>query len=214
RFELAGRGTIFLDEIGDTSPDFQAKLLRVLQEREFYPVGAERPERTEARVLAATHRNLEEQIERGAFRADLYYRLRVIEIRIPPLRERRGDIPLLAGHLMRTLSAAMHRSVPTLTDEAIQLLGAYDWPGNVRELENVLTAGLVVARGDVIHRDHLLIAGRQSAAVAILEPLDTIERVHVERVLAATGGRKAESARILGVSRPRLDRLLTKHGLH
>src|SRR5690349_21973398 len=112
RFELAGRGTIFLDEIGDTSAEFQAKLLRVLQEREYYPVGAERPERTEARVIAATHRNLEEMIAARSFRADLYYRLRVLEITVPALRDRTADIPLLAQHLLRTTSHALHRDAP------------------------------------------------------------------------------------------------------
>ena len=112
RFDLAGRGTIFLDEIGDTSPEFQTKLLRVLQEREYYPVGAERPERAEARVTAATHRNLEQMVADGSFRADLYYRLRVLEIAVPPLRERAADIPLLARHLLQLASHALHRPMP------------------------------------------------------------------------------------------------------
>ena len=120
RFALAGRGTIFLDEIGDTSGELQAKLLRVLQEREFYPVGAERPQRTEARVIAATHRDLEQMRHDGEFRADLYYRLRVVEIVVPPLRERAEDIPLLARHLVHRASAAVGRQAPILSPEAVE----------------------------------------------------------------------------------------------
>jgi DNA-binding NtrC family response regulator len=215
RFELAGKGTIFLDEIGDTSPEFQSKLLRVLQEREYYPVGAEQPERTEARVIAATHRDLEAMIERGEFRADLYYRLRVVEISVPPLRERAGDIPLLAAHLLRSAGAALHRKAPTLSPEALAHLVHHSWPGNVRELENCLIHALVLARGDVIRPEHIVI-GRSAngdEAGGQLPSLDSVERAHVERVLGAAGGKKAEAARILGVSRPRLDRLLAKHKL-
>jgi two-component system response regulator AtoC len=214
RFELAGRGTIFLDEIGDTSAEFQTKLLRVLQEHEFFPVGAERPERSEARVIAATHRPLEEMVARGEFRADLYYRLRVVEIVVPPLRDRTADIPALALHLLRGASQAMHRRAPVLSDDALVVLTAYSWPGNVRELENCLTRALVVAGGDVIRSEHLSIdnsAAREEKGT--LPTLDHVERAHVERVLGATGGRKAETARILDVSRPRLDRLLQKHKL-
>jgi DNA-binding NtrC family response regulator len=213
RFELAGRGTIFLDEIGDTTAEFQAKLLRVLQEREYYPVGAERPERTEARVLAATHRNLEEMIARGEFRADLYYRLRVVEICVPPLRERGADIPVLAHHLLRLTSASLHRAAPVLSDGALALLTHYSWPGNVRELENCLTHALVLARGDVIRPEHIMLAASPAGVDGRLPSLDDIEREHVERVMAMTGGRKSEAARTLGVSRPRLDRLLAKYGL-
>ena len=212
RFDLAGRGTIFLDEIGDTSAEFQAKLLRVLQEREYYPVGAERPERTEARVIAATHRNLEELIASGAFRADLYYRLRVLEITVPALRDRAADIPVLVQHLLRITSHAMHRGAPVVSDAALGVLMQHAWPGNVRELENCLTRALVLARGDVIRPEHVLIAADPATGGA-LPTLDVVEGQHVERVLAAAGGHKSEAARILGVSRPRLDRLLAKHGL-
>jgi transcriptional regulator with PAS, ATPase and Fis domain len=213
RFELAGNGTIFLDEIGDTSPEFQAKLLRVLQEREYYPLGAERPEHTSARVIAATHRPLEALMQRGEFRADLYYRLRVMEITVPPLRERRGDIPLLAAHLLRTISASLHRTTPVLSPEALKLLETFDWPGNVRDLQNTLTQAIVRATGEVIRPEHLALTGPAEAPDARLAPLAEVERLHVERVLAATGGHKSETARILGVSRPRLDRLLGRYKL-
>jgi len=214
RFALAGRGTIFLDEIGDTSVELQAKLLRVLQEREFYPVGAEQPQKTEARVIAATHRDLEQMLKDGQFRADLYYRLRVVEIVVPPLRERVGDIPLLARHLVHRASAAVGREPPVLSREALEVLMRHHWPGNVRELENCLTRAVMIAGGDVIRPEHVEPTTMQSDTNADpLVTLEALERAHVERVLSATQGHKARAAEILGVSRPRLDRLLRKHGL-
>jgi DNA-binding NtrC family response regulator len=213
RFALAGRGTIFLDEIGDTTVELQAKLLRVLQEREFYPVGGERPERAEARVLAATHRNLEALVTSGGFRSDLYYRLRVIDIEVPALRERPADIPHLARHLVTRASESVARPVPVLSQEALDLLMTYQWPGNVRELENCLTRALVVASGDVIRGEHIQLGVTPEDATGVLPTLDRLERDHVERVLAVFHGQKASTARALGVSRPRLDRLLKKHGL-
>ncbi|MEO5824473.1 MAG: sigma-54 dependent transcriptional regulator [Gemmatimonadales bacterium] len=213
RFELAGRGTIFLDEIGDTSIDLQAKLLRVLQEREYYPVGAERPERTAARVLAATHQDLEALVESGAFRADLYYRLRVIDIEVPPLRERAVDIPLLSRHLALRASEALGRPAPVLSTEALALLSAHRWPGNVRELENCLTRAVVLASGGVIHGEHVQLKAAQQASTDAVLSLDAVECLHIERVLGIFHGHKANTARALGVSRPRLDRLLRKHHL-
>jgi len=213
RFALAGRGTIFLDEIGDTTIDLQAKLLRVLQEREYYPVGAERPERTEARVVTATHQNLEALVGSGAFRADLYYRLRVVEIEVPPLRERVSDVPLLAQHLASRASESVGRPPPVLSREARDLLVAHQWPGNVRELENCLTRAVVMASGDVIRAEHILLNAAHPDINGVLPTLDALERAHVERALGVFHGHKARTARALGVSRPRLDRLLKKHGL-
>src|SRR4051812_4175649 len=155
RFALAGRGTVFLDEIGDTSLEFQSKLLRVLQEREFYPVGAEQPEITEARVIAATHRDLERLVAEGRFREDLYYRLRIVEIVVPPLRERSGDIPELARHLVRRAAAQSGYVEPVIGDDAMASLIAHEWRGNVRELENCLTRATVLAAGQVIRAEHL-----------------------------------------------------------
>jgi len=212
RFALAGCGTIFLDEIGDTSLDFQAKLLRVLQEHEFYPVGAERPERMEARVIAATHRNLEALIEAATFREDLYYRLRVVEIEVPPLRDRPGDIPLLAKHFLDKLGTAIARPVPVLTPEALQLLATHTWPGNVRELENCLTRAVLLASGGVVREEHLGL-GRAVADPGELGTLHSMEQEHVADVLRATRGYKTRAAEVLGVSRPRLDRLIEKYGL-
>ena len=226
RFELAGRGTIFLDEIGDTTAAFQAKLLRVLQEREFHPVGGERPRRTEARVVAATHRPLERLVREGRFREDLYFRLRVVEIVVPPLRERRDDIAPLAKHLLAKAAREMHRSRVVLTADALRALRAYEWPGNVRELEHTLTRALVLARGGSISADLLAlgvaapVSSESETAAAPHDQAGTAdhsmaaaERAHLARVLARSAGNKRQAARLLRVSRSRLDRLLEKHGL-
>jgi transcriptional regulator with GAF, ATPase, and Fis domain len=210
RFAQAGRGSIFLDEIGDTSAELQSKLLRVLQEREFYPVGADRPLRTEARVVAATHRDLERLVATDQFRADLYYRLVVVEIVIPPLRDRASDIPLLADHLLERAARSLGRPSPVLAPQALDRLQAHEWPGNVRELENCLRRALVLATGNVIRAEHLPL----KRPIADLPNLDLLERDHVCRVYAITGSHKTRTAQILGISRPRLDRLLRKHGLH
>jgi transcriptional regulator with GAF, ATPase, and Fis domain len=212
RFATAGSGTIFLDEIGDTSAELQAKLLRVLQEREYYPVGADAPQRTDARVIAATHQNLEQLAADGRFRSDLYYRLRVVEIVIPPLRERRADIPLLAGHLTQRTSEALGIPAPVLGSDALAVLTTHDWPGNVRELENCLLRAVVLA-GSVIRPDHLVLAQTTDVRPETLAALDEVERAHVSRVLEATGGNKSRAAEILRVNRPRLDRLIRRHGL-
>lgn len=214
RFALAGRGTIFLDEIGDTTLDFQSKLLRVLQNREFFPVGAEQTEHTEARVIAATHQALEAAVAEGRFREDLYYRLRVLEIAMPPLRERASDIPQLASALVRRAAVSCGVPEPVVSAEALQVLLGHDWPGNVRELENCLTRAVVLAAGSVIRPEHLhLRTGQPPASGERLGALHDVERDHVTRVLAATGGQKLAAARILGISRPRLDRLLRKYRL-
>ncbi|MEK7668818.1 MAG: sigma-54 dependent transcriptional regulator [Gemmatimonadota bacterium] len=212
RFALAGRGTIFLDEIGDTSAAFQAKLLRVLEDHDFYPVGAERAQGTEARVIAATHRPLERFVEEGRFREDLYYRLRVIEIAVPPLRERQADLPLLADHLLRRAARQLHRAPPVLAGPALDVLRLHDWPGNVRELDNALTRAVVLAPGGVIRPEHLVLA-QPSRGAEELGTLEEVERRHVVRVLESTGGHKARAAALLGISRPRLNRLLDKYGV-
>ena len=216
RFAMAGSGTIFLDEIGDTSLEFQSKLLRVLQDREFHPVGAEVAERTEARVVAATHRDLEFMVAERTFREDLYYRLRVVEIVIPPLRDRPADVPLLAAHILRSAAGTLGTATPVLADDALARLMEHAWPGNVRELENCLTRAVVLAAGNVVRAEHLSIASpsaRAPASSAAVRPLDEIEREQVTRALAVTGGHKTRAAEMLGVSRPRLNRLIEKYGL-
>jgi len=214
RFELAGRGTIFLDEIGDVSPAFQAKLLRVLQDREFHPVGGERARRSEARVIAATHAPIEERVRQGTFREDLYFRLRVVEITVPPLRDRREDIPLLVEQLLVSIRADLHRETLHVTPGAAQKLRAYDWPGNVRELENALLRAAVLSPSGILAEEDLGLDGRTDESSdrqsARGDSLAAAVRHHVLQVLERTGGNKRAAARMLGVSRPRLDRLLSR----
>ncbi len=210
-FAQAGSGTIFLDEIGDTSTDFQSKLLRVLQSREYQPVGSERVERTDARVIAATHRPLETLVGQGCFRADLYYRLRVLEIAVPPLRERIADVARLAEHLASRAAAAMGAPPPVVSREAAAVLVHHDWPGNVRELENCILRAMAVATGGVIRPDHLGLTTFSSLSEPVTASLAVIERDHIARVLAYTGRHKARTAEILGVSKPRLNRLMQKY---
>jgi len=213
RFALAGPGTIFLDEVGDTTPQFQSKLLRVLENGEYYPVGGEEPESTTARVMAATHRNLEDLLGEGAFREDLYYRLRVVEVTVPPLRDRLEDLPVLADHLVRKASKQLHREPPILSDEALEALARHPWPGNVRELENCLMRAVVLATGNVIRLDHLGLTTVPPQSPAYLSSLEEMEKEHVARALNATKGHKARAADILQISRPRLNRLIEKYRL-
>ncbi len=213
RFSLAGRGTIFLDEIGETSSEFQVKILRVLEDGEVYPVGGEKPEHTEARVIAATNRDLDSLVEEGGFREDLYYRLKVVEIVLPPLRERPNDIPLLAHHLVRKTSQRLHLTEPALPDSTVEALMEHDWPGNVRELENCLTRAIALSTGGVIRPEHLGLGRGTDQQAGVFRPLDEVEAEHVRRVLIGAGGNKAKAARVLGISKPRLYRLLEKHGI-
>jgi DNA-binding NtrC family response regulator len=213
RFALAGRGTIFLDEIGDTSAEFQVKILRVLEDGEVYPVGGEKPEHTEARVIAATNRDLDGLMEEGRFREDFYYRLKVVEVVLPPLRDRPSDIPILARHLVRKTSERLHQAEPALPDSTIEALLEHDWPGNVRELENCLTRAVALSTGGVIRPEHLGLAGGPDQQGGVYRALDEVEGEHVRRVLFGVGGNKAKAARVLGISKPRLYRLLEKHGI-
>jgi DNA-binding NtrC family response regulator len=172
--------------------------------------------RTEARVIAATHRDLESLVAAGSFREDLYYRLRVVEIHVPPLRERMADLPKIAAYLVAKAATGLGRKPPVLSREAEDVLLAQRWPGNVRELENTLTRAVVLATGDVIRPEHLGL-GRPTTASSPSSPrltsLEEVEREHLEQVWNATGHRKVRTASILGVSRPRLDRLIRKYGL-
>lgn len=218
-FQLAGSGTIFLDEIGDTTPEFQSKLLRVLQERQFYPVGGETPISTEARVIAATHQPMEDLVEKGYFRRDLYFRLKVVEIDLPPLRERRDDIPLLADHLLAQIREKVGEDVWHITPEAMERLVEHDWPGNVRELENVLTRATILSRGGSIGVEHLSL--EMEMPVPVPEPalpgadgetakLDEVIATHVRRALEECGGDRKQAAELLGISRVRLTWLLRR----
>ncbi|NIP59521.1 MAG: response regulator [Gemmatimonadetes bacterium] len=215
-FELAGTGTIFLDEIGDTSPEFQTKLLRVLQERTFYPVGGERPRQTEARVIAATHQPVEALVREGRFREDLYFRLKVVEIHVPPLRERKGDISLLAGHLLDRIRQEIHQDVRHISDAAMEKLEAYRWPGNVRELENALTRAAILSRGRAIGAEHVSLEPAEPGVDEDGDGVPSLEAAiarHVKSVLKRTKGDREEAARLLDISRKRLDGLVDEHGL-
>jgi DNA-binding NtrC family response regulator len=218
-FELAGSGTIFLDEIGDAGPELQSKLLRVLEDHEFFPVGGERSRRTRARVIAASQRRLEDLVRDGRFREDLHYRLKVVEIDVPPLRERKGDIPVLAEHFLARIGEELHSEVQGLTQEALNRLTSYNWPGNVRELEHALTRAVVLCRGGVVDAEHLHIGRPEPVETpgGGAEPQDdtlgAVEAAHVQRILDRTGGVKRQAAQILGISRTRLDRIIQTYGL-
>ena len=222
-FRDADHGTLFLDEIGDISPALQARLLRVLQEREVTPVGAEMPVQVDVRVIAATHRDLGALVRQGKFREDLYYRLNVITIDLPPLRERRQDIPLLIDHFLGTLARKHGRGLVGLDRDAQAYLLAYDWPGNIRQLLNVLERALVLAAQDVIGVEHLAseVRGLSEAAAAApmslsaapMVPLAQVERQHVLGVLASCGGNRERAAQVLRISRRTLTRMLQRWGL-
>ncbi|GIW82255.1 MAG: hypothetical protein KatS3mg105_4062 [Gemmatales bacterium] len=227
RFELADQGTLFLDEIGDVSLDVQTKLLRVLQEKTFERVGSSEPIKVDVRIIAATHQNLEALIEEGRFRRDLYYRLKVIDIVVPPLRERREDIPELALYFLESFARRSGRSQLQISDDAMILLKSYHWPGNIRELENVIERAVVVAEGDWITPNELPIDlytnnGAEGdgflpfgpcGIAAEREERHRRERERLVRALAATNGNKAEAARLLGLARSTLVSRLKKFGL-
>jgi two-component system response regulator HydG len=214
----ADGGTLFLDEIGETTPATQVKLLRALQEREVIPVGSTQPVPVDVRIIAATNRELEEEIRRGAFRSDLYYRLNVIALHLPPLRERRDDVPLLARFFLE--QSCDDESPVKLNDEVLQLLEEYDWPGNVRELENALEHARIVAGGAPLEPRHLperLREGRVERLVADAAPanpsMDVIERAYITWVLQAEGGNKTRAAEVLGIDPSTLYRKLNRYGI-
>jgi DNA-binding NtrC family response regulator len=216
RFELAGKGTLFLDEIAEIPLELQAKLLRVLQERTFERVGDARPLPLDARIIAATHRDLPALVAKGTFREDLYYRLRVVEIRLPPLRERAGDIPVLVEGLLAKIARELAKEIRYVTPTALARLSARDWPGNIRELENTLTRAVVLAKTDVL--DETLLPAADAAPQASepsdeLATLREIERRHIVRVLAQTEWNKRRACAILDISRPTLDRKIEEYGL-
>jgi DNA-binding NtrC family response regulator len=215
RLSLAGTGTLFLDEIAEIPLDLQAKLLRVLQERTFERVGDARPLSLEARVIAATHRDLAAMVAKGTFREDLYYRLRVVEIHLPPLRERASDIPMLVDGLLAKINRDLGKDVRFVTPAALAKLAAYAWPGNVRELENTLTRAVVLAKTDVLDETLLPLGGAAAAASdeGYLPTLRELERRHIIRVLAHTEWNKRRACAILDISRPTLDRKIEEYGL-
>jgi len=217
-FEEAEGGTVFLDEIGDMDPSLQAKLLRVLQEKKIRPVGDNIDKPVDVRIIAATHKDLKAAIKNGAFREDLYYRLSVIPILIPPLRHRPEDIPLLAEHFLSRYSAANNSRVKGISPEAMAILLGMRWEGNVRELENVIERAVVLCRGDRIEPADLPSVETTDAesifaqATAQLPSLDELERRYMKFVLEKVGGRKEKAAQILGVNRRTLYRKEREYG--
>jgi len=218
RFEVASGGTIFLDEIGDLPTHLQAKLLRVLQEREFERVGSSKPISIDVRILAATHRDLERLLKAGQFRDDLYYRLNVVTIVLPPLRERRQDLPLFMDHLLRVFAEKNGKKIRGFTSEAREALLRYDYPGNVRELENIIERASVITRNDVI--------GRADLPISIQEPevevsnsktdlpvvVERLERRMIREALARSGGVQTRAAEQLGITERALRYKLKKYG--
>jgi len=220
-FEAANGGTLFLDEVAELPPSVQVKLLRVLQEREVLRVGAVEPVKIDVRVLAASNRDLREAVEAGHLRNDLYFRLNVVTLSLPPLRERRDDIPLLAYFLLRKFAVTMDRPVEEITPEAMQRLVEYDYPGNVRELSNFIERGVALAQGEVLDVEHLpqhlgrltvrVFAPELAAAPATLEAQ---EKAHILQALKLAGGNRSEAARMLGIDRVSLWRKLKKYGVN
>ncbi|OHE22487.1 MAG: two-component system response regulator [Syntrophobacterales bacterium RBG_19FT_COMBO_59_10] len=221
RFQLAHRGTIFLDEIGEMSPALQAKLLRVLQEKEFEPLGSDRTAKVDIRVIAATNRDLEKDVREGRFREDLYYRLNVVPIVMPPLRERREDIPLLAEYFLALCREKNRKAVKEISGKAIDALVRYDWPGNIRELENSIERAVIMAREDVIGtadfppqiRKLSMEEEKDGFGIPDGVSLAEMERALIIKTLAETGGNRTRAAEILGINRRTLQNKLKEYRL-
>jgi two-component system NtrC family response regulator len=220
RFQAASGGTLFLDEIGDMPMALQAKLLRVLQERRVEPLGGAEPEPADARIVAATHRDLKREAAAGNFREDLYFRLNVLEIRIPPLSERREDIPVLAAHLLERLAEKNRRRIRRVSPRFLEALADYDWPGNVRELENVLERAIILSRSETLGPEDLpaqVFGGEEAASEAVSDghgqSLDEAEKRAIIQALDAHAGHRGRTADALGVSRRTLQYKLKKYGL-
>jgi two-component system NtrC family response regulator len=226
RFELADGGTLFLDEVGEMSPALQVKVLRVLQEMEFERVGGTRTIKVDVRVVAATNKDLKEEVEAGRFREDLYYRLNVVHLNIPPLRQRPEDIPPLAAHFLRKYAAENIRGEVRLSPEALKLLVRYGWPGNVRELENVMERAVILCSDNLITMNDLpgeLGARREEAQVDIEhfiplskplpEALEEIEEQMIRRALEASGQIQVRAAEMLGITKSLLQYKLKKYHL-
>jgi len=220
RFADAEGGTIFLDEIGDLPLSLQAKLLRVLEDREFYPLGSRRTQKVNVRIISATNRQLRTLVDQGLFREDLYYRLNVMRIELPLLKDRRGDLPLLIRHIARSLCAARGVTPPAISKAAMQVLLNYDYPGNVRELENILEHALIICREAVIHPDHLPDYVRQGKSARQKPPAQIVpatsptpEHQLILDALEKTGGHRLKAARELGMERTTLWRKMKKYGI-
>ncbi len=212
----AGGGTLFLDEIGDISPSLQAKLLRVIQEREFMPVGATKPKAVDIRLVAATNKELATEVKFGRFRKDLYYRLNVINLTLPPLRERKEDIEPLTRHFIGKYSRRTKKRVSSISDDALRLLAQYSWPGNVRELENVIERAVILARGEQVTADLFPLMSPESPE-GLPETgetsLESVERRQIMKILKKTGFHRSRAAEELGITRKTLSKKIAEYGL-
>jgi two-component system, NtrC family, response regulator AtoC len=214
KFEMADGGTLFLDEVGDISAKLQLDLLRVLEDRQFFRVGGNESVKVDVRIVAATNRDLQKAVADGSFREDLFYRLNVIPVHLPPLRERLEDMPLLVEHFLEQLGAEMNRRMDDIANDAMALLMAHSWPGNVRELRNVLERAIVVASGQVIQAQDLgLRRPPADDGVGSMASLDDVERHHIAHVLQESAGNISQAARTLGIDRATLYNKLRKYQL-
>jgi len=221
RFWSAHRGSIFLDEVGEMSTTTQTKLLRVLQEKEFEPLGSTRTLKVDVRVIAATHKDLEKEVREGRFREDLFYRLNVVPVSIPPLRERKEDLPSLALHFLSLYGEKNRKELKEISPKALDLLIRYDWPGNIRELENCIERGVIVARGEVIAPVDLppqvqaLSAGKEEPGIQfpLGISLQDVEKALILKTLEDTGGNRSRAAEILGINRRTLQIKLKEYGM-
>ncbi|MGB2763270.1 MAG: sigma-54 dependent transcriptional regulator [Candidatus Aminicenantaceae bacterium] len=214
KFEIAGKGTLFLDEIGDISPNLQSKLLRVIETKDFMKVGGEKILKAEARIIAATNQDLKSLIDKGNLREDLYYRLKVVEIVLPLLRERKEDIPDLVAYLCEKINRELRKNVRKVPPEVMKILVNLSWKGNVRELENALTRAIILAKGDVVLEENLPIeTGEKRLFSKELVPLREVEKKYMQHVLKATKGNKTRTSQILQITRPTLDKKIKEYEL-
>jgi DNA-binding NtrC family response regulator len=214
KFEFAHRGTLFLDEIGEMSANIQVHLLRVLEEKEFSRVGGNEPTKVDVRVISATNREIKEAVAKGQFREDLYYRLNVVNIELPPLRERREDIPLLAQLFLKKFALENNKEISGFSTEATDFLLRYDWPGNVRELENAIERAIILAQKPVIGIDDLPQQTLVARSITLERNLRQVEKNHIMNVLAQTRGNYTEAAKALGISRMTLYNKAKVYGIN
>ncbi len=214
RLEMANAGTLFLDEVGDISMKMQIDLLRVLETHEFTRVGGTTPLKSDFRVIAATHQDLQESIRNKTFRQDLFYRLNVIHLRVPPLRERPEDVPLLAQHFLRRYATETSKKIDSIQPEALEAMQGYPWPGNVRELENAIERAVVVGKGRQIRPGDLpFVAPTPDATAAVNQSLQDMERRYIAQVLASESGNVSNAAKVLRINRTTLYNKIKKYGL-
>ncbi|NOY76638.1 MAG: sigma-54-dependent Fis family transcriptional regulator [Calditrichaeota bacterium] len=212
KIEIAEGGTLFLDEIGDISPKTQLNLLRVLETKKLTRLGGEKEIAVDFRLITATNRDLEEAIREGKFREDLYYRLNVFTIFLPPLRERSGDIPLLANHFLKKYAAAIHKNIESISPSAMDLLMNYPWPGNIRELENAIERAVVICKGNQIEPEHLPLQQTAKTFGFSQQALEAVEKEHIQRILQRTGWNVTQAAKILKIDRVTLYNKIKRYG--